>query len=187
MISLKNYRVAVMATDGFEESELTEPLKALREAGAQVDIIGLKLGKIQGFKHHDKSILVAVDKTILQVQAQDYDALVLPGGALNADALRIDAKAQKFAKTMQSLNRPIAFICHAAWLLVSAGIVRGRTLTSYKTIQDDLKNAGAHWVDLEVVVDDNFVSSRQPQDIPAFNREMLQLISSAPTSKKLAA
>jgi deglycase len=178
MAALKDMTVAVLATDGFEERELTEPVKALRDAGATVDIIAPKAGEIQAFKHHDKSIKVKVDKTLDQVRADDYDAVLLPGGALNADAMRVEPKARQFLQAMQQDRKPFAIICHAPWEVVSAGLVPGRTMTSYHTIQDDLRNAGARWVDQEVVVDANWVMSRQPDDIPAFNREMLALFES---------
>lgn len=168
-------RVAVIAFDGFEESELTEPVKALKQAGAQVELVSGKKGKIQGFKHHDKSIQVEADRTIDEIKAGDYDALMLPGGALNADQGRTNRKVLSFVKEMDEAGKPIAVICHAPWILVSAGIVRGRKLTAYHTIQDDIRNAGGEFVDQEVVVDKNWVTSRQPSDLPAFNREMIRL------------
>lgn len=177
MVNFSNMRAAVFATDGFEESELTEPVKALREAGIQVDIVSSKSGKIQAFRHHDKSIQVNVDRTLDQADPEDYDMLMLPGGALNADAARIDPRVRKFVSSFDQAGKPMAVICHAPWLLVSAGLVNGRTLTSYKTIQDDIENAGGNWVDQEVAVDRNWVTSRKPGDLPAFNREMLKLIS----------
>lgn len=177
MAQLNTIRAAVFATDGFEESELTEPVKALREAGATVDVVSLKPGKIQAFKHHDKSIQVDVDRSLDQADPAEYQALVLPGGALNTDATRIEPKVQEFVRAFQQEGKPIAVICHAPWLLVSAGLAKGRTLTSYKTIRDDIRNAGGEWVDQEVVVDGNLVTSRQPSDLPAFNREMINLIS----------
>ena len=172
---LENMRVAVIASDGFEESELTEPVRALREAGAKVDVISLKTGEIQAFRHHDKSIKVKVDRRLEDVRSSDYDGLLLPGGALNADALRIEKPVKMFVQEMESAGRPIAAICHAPWILISAGLAGGRTLTSYRTIQDDIRNAGGNWVDREVVVDRNLVTSRQPGDLPAFNREMIRL------------
>lgn len=177
MEQLSDIRAAVFATDGFEEVELAEPVKALRNAGVQVDIISNKPGKIQAFRHYDKSIQIDVDQTIDQVDPDDYQLLVLPGGALNADAARIIPEVQEFVRSFEQTGKPMAVICHAPWLLVSSGLVKGRTLTSYKTIRDDIKNAGGHWVDREVVVDGNWVTSRQPSDIPAFNREMLKMIS----------
>lgn len=167
-------RVAVLATDGFEESELTSPIEALRDAGAQVDVISDHAGEIQGFKHHDKTITVAVDKTLDEVAADDYDAIQLPGGALNADALRVNKKAQAFVHKFLDQHKPIAAICHAPWLLVSSGLVRYRTLTSYHTIADDIRNAGGSWVDEAVVEDGPFVTSRQPDDLPAFNEAMIR-------------
>jgi protease I len=167
-------RVAVIATDGFEEAELTEPVKALRAAGLKVDIIAPHSGKIQGFKHHDKSITVEVDRTLDQANPDDYIAIVLPGGALNADALRMNTEAQAFLRAMVDIHKPMAVICHAPWELVSAGLAHGRTMTSWPTLQDDIRNAGGQWVDREVVVDDNLITSRKPDDLPAFNRELIQ-------------
>ncbi len=165
----------VLATDGFEEAELTEPVKALLLAKAEVTIISLKPGDIQGFQHDTKSIKVAVDRTIHEVGADEFDAVQLPGGALNADAMRMVPEVQTFLRQMQDAGKPFAAICHAPWELISAGLVRGRTLTSYYTIQDDIKNAGGNWVDRAVVEDENWVTSRQPDDIPAFNEAMLEL------------
>lgn len=173
--SLRNFRVAVLVTDGFEESELTEPVKALKEVGANVEILSPKSGKLQAFRHFDKGIEIDVDRKLDEANPDDYGAVLLPGGALNADKLRVETQAQNFIKVIQEQRKPIAAICHAAWLLVSANLVDGRALTSYHTIRDDVRNAGGHWVDQEVVLDDNWVTSRQPSDIPAFNREMLAL------------
>jgi protease I len=183
MPQLDNLRVAVIATDGFEESELTEPVKALREAGATPEILSTKSGQIQAFRHDTKTITVNVDKTLAEANPQDYGAVVLPGGALNADALRMDADVQAFLKQIAGAGKPMAVICHAPWELVSAGLVRGKTMTSYHTIQDDIRNAGATWVDREVVVDGNLVTSRQPGDLPAFNREMIELFSLVPAGR----
>ena len=175
MAKLDDFRVAVLATDGFEESELTEPVAALKKAGAEVAIVSLKSGKIQGFKHDVKGQRVKVDRTIDNVSPGDFDAVQLPGGGLNADALRMVPEVQQFLRKMQEANKPIAAICHAPWELISAGLVRGRTLTSYHTIQDDITNAGGKWMDRAVVEDQNWVTSRQPDDLPAFNRAMLDL------------
>jgi len=172
-------KVAVIATDYFEEAELTEPVKALREAGAHVDIIAPKSGEIKALKHVDPAKAVKVDKTLDEADPDDYDALLLPGGAVNADHLRAEKKARNFVvKMMDEMNKPTAVICHAPWMLVSAGLARGRKLTSYFTIQDDLRNAGADWVDQEVVVDGNLITSRQPDDIPAFNRALISAMGS---------
>jgi protease I len=178
MPDINNLRVAIIATDGFEEVELTEPKRALDGAGARTEVIAPKAGQIQGFKHHDKAGKVKVDRTLDEVRPDDYDAVLLPGGALNADAIRVDPNLQRFLQAMQQAGKPFAAICHAPWELVSAGLAENRRLTSYHTIQDDLRNAGARWEDREVVVDDNWVTSRQPGDIPAFNREMIKLLAS---------
>jgi protease I len=179
MPDLNDFRVAILATDGFEETELTEPRQALAKAGAQTDVIAPKAGEIQAFRHHDKSIKVKVDRTLGEVKPEEYDAVLLPGGALNADALRVVPESKRFLRAMWEQGRPFAVICHAPWALVSAGLAEGRRLTSFHTIQDDLKNAGADWVDQEVVVDGKLVTSRQPSDIPAFNREMVRVFAGA--------
>ena len=182
MSELSGFRVAVLATDGFEDSELTEPLKALRNAGAQVTILSPKTGEIQGVRHDiDKTIKVKVDGAIRDAHADQFDAVHLPGGALNADAMRMVPEVQAFLKAIQAAGKPLSVICHAPWELVSAGLVRGRTLTSYHTLQDDIRNAGGHWVDQEVVEDGNWVSSRQPTDLPAFNPAMIRLFARSRT------
>src|SRR5712692_1715985 len=148
MSNLIDFRVAVLATDGFEESELTEPVKALQDAGAEVTILSLKPGKIQGVRHDlDKTVKVKVDRAIGNVSVEDFDAVHLPGGTVNADSLRMVPEVQAFLRAMQEAGKPIAAICHAPWELVSAGLVPGRTLTSYHTIQDDIRHAGGTWVD----------------------------------------
>jgi len=174
---LSQMKVAILASDGFEQAELEKPRKALEDAGAKTVVIAPKSGKIQGFNHDEKGDKVAVDMTLDKANPEEFDALLLPGGALNADFLRAEKKAQEFVRSIDQAKRPIAVICHAPWLLVSAGLVEGRTLTSYYTIQDDIRNAGGNWKDEEVIRDRNWVSSRQPTDIPAFNREMLSLFS----------
>jgi protease I len=175
MAELTSFRVAVIATDGFEESELTEPVKALRDAGAAVMIVAPRRGEIQGFKHDTKSNAIEVDVRLQDIHADEFDGVVLPGGALNADALRMVPEMQTFLQEMHSAGKPIAAICHAPWELISAGLVKDRTLTSYRTIQDDIRNAGGEWVDQETVVDDNWITSRQPADLPAFNRGIVKL------------
>jgi protease I len=172
---LSGMKVAIIATQDFEESELTEPKKALEAAGATTVVISSKPGKIQAVRHDEKSIQVDVDKTFDQVQPSEFDAVQIPGGALNADTLRVIPEAQEFVRQMDRSGKPIAVICHGPWLLVSAGLVRGRKMTSYHTIQDDIRNAGAQWQDSECVRDKNWVSSRQPSDLPAFNQEMIRL------------
>lgn len=184
---LDGMRVAILATDDFEEVELTGPKKALEEAGAKVTVISPKEDEIQGFKHDVKAGKVKVDLPIAQARAEDFDAVMLPGGALNADALRVDKKAQEFVRKIDSSGKPIAVICHGPWLLVSAGLVKGHKITSYHTIQDDLRNAGANWVDQEVVRDGRWISSRQPTDIPAFNREMISVFAEHRRGQRKAA
>jgi protease I len=171
---LSGKKVAVVATDYFE------PVQALRDAGATVEIIAPKSGEIKGLKHTDPGQSVKVDKTLEEADADDYDALMLPGGAVNADHLRMEQKARDFVtKMMDEQDKPTAVICHAPWLLVSAGLARGKKLTSYFTIQDDMRNAGADWVDQEVVIDGNLITSRNPDDIPAFNRALISALSAA--------
>jgi protease I len=178
MSKLTGFRVAVIATDGFEETELTEPVKALRDAGAQVTILSLKEGQIQGVRHDlDKTMTVKVDRALRDVGTEEFDAVHLPGGTVNADSLRMVPEVQAFLREMQDAGKPISAICHAPWELVSAGLVRGRTLTSYHTLQDDVRNAGGNWMDREVVEGGNWVTSRQPGDLPDFNKAMLGLFS----------
>jgi protease I len=185
---LDGMRVAILATDGVEEAELTEPKKALESAGAQTVVVAPHKGSIQGFKHHDKASKIDVGMPLAQAVGERWDALLLPGGALNADALRVDPAAQELVRRMEGERKPMAVICHAPWLLVSAGLVRGRSLTSYHTIQDDLKNAGATWSNSAVVRDGNWVTSREPSDLPSFNAAMIELFEksrprlAAPTS-----
>jgi protease I len=174
---LEGMRVAILATDDFEQAELIEPRKALEEAGASTTVVSPKPGKIKAMKHDEIVGEVEVDMTLNDANPEEFDAVLLPGGALNADFLRVVNAAQEFVRYMDDSGRPIAVICHGPWLLVSAGLVDGRTLTSYHTIQDDIRNAGGQWMDKEVVRDQNWVSSRQPSDIPAFNREMINLFS----------
>jgi protease I len=142
MADLSGVRVAALVTDGFEEAELLEPLDALQQAGARAEVVAPKPGTVQAFRHHDKSRTVPVDRLLHDVRPEDYDALLLPGGALNADALRMLPAVQAFVRAFQGAGKPMAIICHAPWVLISAGLVRGRRLTSYHTIQDDIKNAG---------------------------------------------
>lgn len=173
--NLQGMRVAILATSGVEQAELTEPRKALDEAGARTTLIAPKTGKIKAMKHDEIVGEFPVDMSLEDANPEEFDAVLLPGGALNADALRVENAAQEFVRYMDDGGKPIAVICHGPWLLISADLVDGRSLTSYHTIQDDIRNAGGLWMDKEVVRDQNWVSSRQPTDIPAFNREMLNL------------
>lgn len=174
---LSGMRVAILVTDDFEQAELVEPKKALEQAGATTKIISPKSGQVQGMNHDVKADTFPVDMTLDQANPGDFDAVLLPGGAVNADALRMQPKAQDFVRQIESSKKPIAVICHGPWLLISSGLVKGKKMTSYYTIQDDLRNAGASWVDQEVVRDGNWVSSRSPKDLPAFNKAMIELFS----------
>lgn len=171
---LKNCRVAVLATDGFEESELLKPREALDAAGAETKVISLKPGKIKGWKHTEWGEEVAVDLAVGSAKASDFDALLLPGGVMNPDRLRMDKNAVAFVKEFVNAGKPIAAICHGPWTLIETGAVDGRKLTSWPSIKTDLINAGASWVDQEVVTDRGLVTSRKPADIPAFNRKMIE-------------
>jgi protease I len=183
---LKDVRVAVLATEGFEQAELVEPVKALEDAGATVTIVAPKSGKIQGFVHHDTGEQVKVDLTLDDAKPSDYDALLMPGGALNADQLRAIPKAVAFAKSFFDADKPVAAICHAFWTLIESGAVKGRTMTSWPSIQTDIKNAGGTWVDKEVNVDGRFISSRKPDDIPAFNEQILTIFADAKRTPALS-
>src|SRR5205085_8525385 len=171
---LSGKKVAILAADGFEEVELTQPRKALDDAGAQTSVVSIKSGKIQGMNHADKGEKVAVDLTLDDAKPQDFDALMIPGGLMNPDTLRSTPEALEFTRHFFEEGKPVAAICHGPWVLIDAGVVRGRTLTSWPAIQTDVKNAGGNWVDKEVVVDNGLVTSRKPDDIPAFNRKMLE-------------
>jgi protease I len=171
---LSGRKVAVLATDGFEQVELTKPVEALRAEGAEVEIVAPKGGEIQGFNHHDKGDTVAVDKDLAQADAGSYDAILLPGGVINPDALRLEPKAIDFIRSFAQAGKPIAAICHGPWTLINAEAVEGRRMTSWPSLETDLKNAGADWVDEEVVVDKGLVTSRKPDDLPAFCRKMVE-------------
>ena len=174
--SVVDKKVAILATDGFEQSELESPLEALKAAGAEPKIVSLKAGKIQGTVHGEKGDKFDVDLTLHQVNPEDFDALVLPGGLYNPDTLRTNSAAVDFVRSFAQAGKPIAAICHAPWLLIEAEVVRGRKLTSWPAIKTDVRNAGGRWVDEEVVVDNGLVTSRKPDDLPAFNRKMIEEI-----------
>jgi protease I len=177
--SLNGVRVAILATDGFEQSELLEPRKALDEAGASTEVVSLKSGEIKGWNHKDWGQSVAVDQTLDSIDAKNYDALLLPGGVMNPDKLRMDPKAVAFVKAFVDAKKPVGAICHGPWTIIEAGAAKGRTLTSWPSLKTDIQNAGGRWLDQEAVVDGNFVTSRNPKDIPAFNREILKLFATA--------
>lgn len=168
MSTLSGKTIAVLATDGFEQVELDKPVDALRKAGATVHIVAPESGEIQGFEHHDKGRKVGVDKALGDVSADNYDGLVLPGGVINPDALRLEEKAISFIAAFAKADKPIAAICHGPWTLIDAGIAKGRKMTSWPSLKVDLQNAGAEWVDETVVIDGKLVTSRNPDDLPAF-------------------
>jgi deglycase len=168
MAQLTGRKVAILATDMFEQVELVEPRKAVEQAGADVELVSLDEGEIQGFNHYDKADTFPVDKAVADVSADDYDALLLPGGVGNPDTLRADENAVRFVRSFFEQGKPVAAICHAPWMLVEADVVKGRKLTSFWSIKTDVKNAGGNWVDEEVVVDEGLVTSRSPDDMPAF-------------------
>lgn len=174
---LHGTKIAILATDGFEQSELLEPKKALETAGAKTEVIAPRSGEIRGWNMKDWGDKVKVDKTLSEARVDDYDALVLPGGVMNPDHLRMDAKAVQFVREFVATERPLAAICHGPWTLVEAGAVKGRTFTSWPSLKTDLKNAGATWVDEEVVVSGQFISSRNPKDIPAFTKTLIGKLS----------
>lgn len=174
MSNLNNKKIAVLAADGYEQSELESPVKALKDAGAKVEIVSLKSGEIKAMKNNQWSNSVTVDQTVSNADCKDYDGLLLPGGVINPDALRGDEKAVSFVKDFFSANKPVAAICHAPQTLINAGVVKDRKMTSFKTISKDLENAGANWVDEEVVTDGNLTTSRSPEDLPAFNKRMVE-------------
>lgn len=171
---LNGKRIAILATDGVEQVELTEPRKALEEAGARAQLLSPKRGKIKAWQHDHWGDELKVDVLLAEARADEFDALMLPGGVINADTLRMDQQAVQFVKSFFLAGKPVAVICHAPWMLVEADVVRGRTVTSWPSLRTDLRNAGATWVDREVAVDKGLVTSRKPDDIPAFNKKMIE-------------
>ena len=171
---LNGKRVAFLATDGVEQVELVKPLEAVRDAGAETDLVSLKEGDFQGFNHLDHGDTFTADKAVADADASDYDALVLPGGVANPDFLRVDEDAVAFVRAFFEQRKPVGVICHGPWTLIDAGVAKGRTLTSWPSVRTDLVNAGATWVDKEVVVDSGLVSSRKPDDLPAFCAKIVE-------------
>jgi protease I len=186
MGKLQGKKIAILATDMVEQAELTSPRDALREAGAEVSVIAPRSGKIQGMNHHDKGDEIPVDKALDSVNADQFDALVLPGGVANPDTLRTMKNAVDFVKAFFTAGKPVSAVCHGPWLLVEANAVRGKTVTSWPSLQTDLRNAGANWVDKEVVRDGMLVTSRKPDDLPAFNRETIAMIAGAGQQSRAA-
>jgi len=171
---LQGKRVAFLATDMVEQVELTEPWKAVEEAGATPELISLEEGEIQAFNHYDKGDTFTVDKTVEEARADDYDALVIPGGVGNPDTMRVDENAVELTRQFFEQGKPVGVICHGPWMLVEAGVVRGRKVTSWPSLRTDIRNAGGDWVDEEVVVDHGLVTSRKPDDLPAFNAKIVE-------------
>jgi protease I len=172
--TLDGKTIAFLVENGFEQEELTEPKKALEDAGAQTHIVSPHEGKVKGWNHGEWGETIPVDIALKQANASTYDALVLPGGVINPDKLRANEQALDFVRSFFRAGKPVAAICHGPWTLIDAGVVKGRTMTSYHSIRTDLKNAGANWVDQEVVVDEGLVTSRNPGDLPAFNRKLIE-------------
>jgi protease I len=172
--TLAGKRIAIIATDMVEQVELVEPRQALVDAGATAELISMKPGQIQGFNHYDKADKHKVDKTAEEVEASDYDGLLIPGGVGNPDTMRTDENLVQFTRDFFEQGKPVAAICHGPWMLVEAGVLRDRTVTSWPSLQTDIRNAGGKWVDKEVVVDEGLVTSRKPADIPAFNKKMIE-------------
>lgn len=182
---LQGKRVAILVAEGFEQAEMTGPRQALNEAGAETQIVSPAQGEVQGWKHFEKADRFNVDVPLDAASADDFDALVLPGGVANPDQLRMQPKAVQFVKQFVDAGKPIGVICHGPWTLIEAGVVKGRTMTSWPSLKTDLQNAGAKWVDQEVVVDRGLVSSRNPNDIPAFNRKICEEFAEGPHGKGL--
>ena len=180
MADLTGKKIAFLATDMVEQVELAEPWKAVEEAGGTPELVSLEEGEIQGFDHYDKADTFRVDRVVSEVTADDYDGLVLPGGVGNPDTLRADEDAVRFARMFVESGKPVAVICHGPWTLVEADVVRDRTLTSFPSVKTDIRNAGGNWVDEEVVVDDGLISSRNPDDLPAFCKTLVEEFSRAP-------
>jgi protease I len=179
MPELDSLKVAILVADGFEQEELTDPKGALEKAGARCDIVSPSQGKVKGWQHTRWGDELPVDVPLERADAGGYDARLLPGGVMNPDKLRRNEAAQRFVRAFFADNKPVAAICHGPWTLIDAGVAPGRKMTSYHSIQCDLKNAGVQWVDEEVVVDRNLVTSRKPDDLPAFDREMVRLFAGA--------
>jgi deglycase len=171
---LQGKHVAFLATDMVEQVELTEPWQALVDEGAEVELISLEEGEIQGFNHYDKADTFKVDRTVEEARAEDYDALVIPGGVGNPDTMRTDENAVQLVRDFFEQGKPVGVICHGPWMLVEAGVVRDRKVTSWPSLQTDIRNAGGNWVDEEVVVDQGLVTSRKPDDLPAFNKKIVE-------------
>jgi len=181
---LQGKRVAFLATDMVEQVELTEPWKAVQDEGATPELVSLQEGEIQGFNHYDKADKFKVDRTVEEASADDYDALVIPGGVGNPDTMRMDENAVEFTRQFFEQGKPVGVICHGPWMLVEAALVRGRTVTSWPSLRTDIRNAGGNWVDEQVVVEDGLVTSRKPDDLPAFNAKIIEEFAEARHAKQ---
>ncbi|RIY01957.1 type 1 glutamine amidotransferase [Aureimonas flava] len=187
MPSIRNAKIAILATDGFEQSELTQPLEKLRAAGATVDVVSLEAGSIKGWDETDWGQSVPVDKVLSEVSVSDYDALVLPGGQINPDKLRAEESVVTFVRDFYNSKKTLAAICHAPWLLVEAGVIKDRDVTSFKSIKTDVVNAGGRWHDEEVVTDQALITSRNPKDLPAFIAKIIEEVEEGRHEKRQAA
>ena len=185
--NLSGKKIAILATDGVEQVELTEPRKALEGAGARTELISPKPDQIKAWKFKEWGANLKVDQRVDEVRPQDYDALLLPGGAMNPDHLRMDSGAVDFVRQFVSTGKPVAAICHGPWTLIEAGVVAGKTMTSWPSVKTDLRNAGANWVDREVVTDGQFITSRKPDDIPAFSHALIEAVSRGTQQARAAA
>lgn len=184
---LQGKRVAFLFTEGVEQVELTDPLEAVKGAGADTDLISLEKGEVQMWKHFDKGDTITADRAVSDADASDYDALVLPGGVANPDQLRVDEDAVEFVRAFFEQDKPVGVICHGPWLLAEADVARGRKVTSWPSIKTDLRNAGANWVDEEVVVDNGLVTSRKPDDLPAFCKKIIEEFAEGKHERRAAA
>jgi protease I len=187
MADISGKKIAILATNGFEQSELEKPLQKLREAGATVDVVSPERGEIKGWDMTDWGRPVKVDKALAEVGAEDYDAIVLPGGQLNPDYLRVNEQAISFIRDFYASGKTVAAVCHAPWLLIEAGVIKGRRVTSYKSIKTDIINAGGHWIDEEVVTDQGLITSRQPSDLDAFSAKIVEEIGEGKHERQFAA
>ena len=185
--SLKGKKIAILVADGFEQVELTGPKEALEAAGAEIEIVSPAEGEVQGWNHDDKADRFSVDMPLNLARSDDYDGLVLPGGVRNPDQLRMSTRAVEFVDGFFATGKPVAAICHAPWLLIETEVIKGRNITSWPSLKSDLTNAGAHWVDRQVVVDNGLITSRKPQDIPAFNKKMIEEFAEGRHSRQQAA
>jgi protease I len=184
---LKGKRVAFLFTEGAEQVEVVDPLEAVRKAGAETEVVSLKQGDVQMWQHFDKGETIKADKAVKDASASDYDALVIPGGVANPDQMRADKNAVKFVREFFEQDKPVGVICHGPWMLAEAGVAKGRKVTSWPSLQTDLRNAGADWVDQEVVVDNGLVTSRKPDDLPAFNAKIIEEFAEGKHRQKVAA